>query len=529
MTHNLTKYIRFVARRERLSSLIWLALFGVLTCAFAAMYPAMYPTQFSLLTMWQGMKLPPMVAMMGPAYGSASTLSAALLCAEECLAFYAIACAIMNIFIINKYTRIDEELGRNEMIGSLPVGRLTPSLAAFVYAVIVNVLLTFIVAFAFRIGNPQSPLIGAFAFASSVGVQGIVFAAITLLAAQVFSTATASSAVSFALLAGFYIMRAVGDVAGNVLSYISPLGLGLKVEAFFTDSFLPCLVLLIEAAAIMCAALAINTVRDIGMGIIPAGKGRGKAGAFLGTPMGYALNVSLKMFWMWLIGVVVIGAAYGSIIGDIDKFVNDNAIFKMLLSSYSGVSMADAFIPLICKVTALIATIPVVATALRLRSEEKRGRLEQIVAKAVPKGSLYWSFIAITLVECVVFMMVAALGFYAAAASTGKVSAGIVFTSFFSYIPAALVVASLAALIVGWAKRASIAPWIVLVYSFIMIYFGALFKLPEFAVRLAPFSNVAQYPIESLSVAPLVVMLALSAAMFIAGAIGFQRRDVSEV
>jgi len=33
----------------------------------------------------------------------------------------------MNIFFINRYTRQDEELGRQELLIALPIGRLTDS------------------------------------------------------------------------------------------------------------------------------------------------------------------------------------------------------------------------------------------------------------------------------------------------------------------------------------------------------------------------------------------------------------------
>ena len=65
--------------------------------------------------------------------------------AHEMLLFTAIAVAIMNILLVGRSTRADEEDGRVELIRSLPVGRLAYLNGAMIVVVLTNVLLAVLI------------------------------------------------------------------------------------------------------------------------------------------------------------------------------------------------------------------------------------------------------------------------------------------------------------------------------------------------------------------------------------------------
>jgi len=525
---NFIRYKLFIIRRERVMSLIWLASLVFSVAVLAAAYPGLFPTQEALYSIQMGLDTPAMVAMMGPVYGMDS-LSTSIAMAQECLIWLAIASIVMNIFFINRHTRVDEELGRHEMLISLPVGRFTGTGAAIVCAFGLNLLISLVSAFAILLINIDgTTTAGAFCYAFSIGAQGFLFAAFTLLAAQLFSTAAGSSAFSFALMGIFYIMRAAGDISGNALSYISPLGLGLKVEAFYTDAFWPLAVLFAEAVVITVIALAIGAKRDVGQGVIPARKGRANAGRFLQSPLGLSVRLTRSAFIIWAATMLILGLCYGTVVGELDKYVEGNSAIREMLESIGGgkVSLVESYIPMLCGIMAMVSCIPVAGAMNRLRAEEKHGRLEQIYSKAVSRGRMFICFAGLAVCEAVVFTFLSAIGLYAAAAGTGLVKFGSVMGAFFVHLPAILVMAALAALLLGVLPKLSAFVWALLSYSFLMLYFGRLFNVPDMAKRISPYGNVPMWPVEELKAAPMVILCVIAAVFFVAGYVCYTRRDV---
>jgi ABC-2 type transport system permease protein len=95
-----------------------------------------------------------------------------------------------------------------------------------------------------------------------------------------------------------------------------------------------------------------------------------------------------------------------------------------------------------------------------------------------------------------------------------------------AYLPALWVMLGLCALLVGALPRLTGLAWAVYTYSFVMMYFGRLFDLPEWAHRLSPFGNIPQVPVQELSAAPLAVLTVLAMELTAAGIAGFRQRDI---
>ncbi len=528
MTANFLKYMSFIIRRERIMSLVWILAMAGGAAIFAVLYPGLFQTPESLQSMSETLNTPAMVAMMGPVYGLGK-VSTAIAMAQECLIWFAIAAIVMNIFFINRHTRVDEELGRYEMLVSLPMGRLAGGTAALFSAFVLNIIISLLSALAIiTINIDGTTIAGAFCYAFSIGLQGFLFAGITLLSAQLFSTARGSSAFSFGLMGLFYIMRASGDMLGNVFSYISPMGIGLKIEAFYTDAFWPCAVLFAEALAAAAAALYLNTRRDLGAGLFPAKKGRSYASRFLRTPLGLPWRLSKNTFIIWGISFFILGLCYGSVIGELGSFIESNSMIKQMLLAAGGspASYVDAFLPMLCGIMAMLVSIPAVGTINRLQHEEKRGRMEQLFARQVSRTSMFFSSAAIAVFEIIVFLFLSMAGLYAASANTGLLSVNKILSACSVQIPAILFMAALAALFVGLLPKLTALIWIVFGYSFLILYFGRLFDLPGWAEHLSPFGNTAQIPIEEFTVTPVILLCLLSAVLFTAGCMRYRSRDI---
>ena len=517
-------YLWFLCRRERIMSTVWVLGLSGLAVSFSALYPSLLPGEAEMMQLAATMSNPAMVAMMGNVYGM-DQLSPASMMAQECLVWFLIAIAVMNVFLVNRHTRADEELGRLELFRAMPVGRLTGSLATIVFAFGANLVVSVLTAvFHIILDIGGTTVVGSFMFGFAIGAVGFVFAGLTLLAAQLFSTARGVSGLGFILIGLFYIMRALGDVADSVLSYLSPVGLGMKVEAYYSNDVVPLIVLLIEGAFLSCAALVICAVRDHGAGVFPARKGRAHASFFLRSNLGFAWRISRGTSLGWAAGLFILGASYGSVCGDIDSFVEGNALLQQVLGASGSQLILDNYVALIFMIMSLVTSVPVVLTALRIHGEETRGRLEQIFAKSVPRLRLYGSFIIIALLESIAFQVLLALGLFAAA--NGLLTLDTVVLASLCYLPAMWAMAGLAILLVGFLPKLSVAVWAVFAYTFIVMYFSRMMDVPEWATRITPFGDIPQLPVEEFTALPLAILTLIAVVLGALGALRFKQRDI---
>ncbi|MDR2749528.1 MAG: hypothetical protein LBC41_02605 [Clostridiales bacterium] len=527
MFANFPGFLRFLVRRERVTSVIWLAAMSISAVVIASLFPGILPTEEAMQGMALTLNSPAMVAMMGPVYGL-DALNPAIVMAEECLIWFGIASIIMNVFFINRHTRVDEELGRDEMLAALPTGRMTGATAAITGALALNLaisLLTFLLLSIFGIEGVT--LSGSFVYAFSIGMTGFVFAAATLLFAQLFSTARGVTGAAFAFMGLSYIIRAYGDMSNSSVSLISPMGLGLKVEAFYSDRVWPIIILFIEGLVISAIALAICSVRDVGAGIIPAGKGKSHASRFLKSPLGLAWRLTRGGTIGWAIGMVAIGLSYGSVIGELETFVQGNDTIRMMLEGRGGASsLAEGYLAMLAAIMSLIAAIPLVLTVNRLHGEEKRGRMEQISALSIPRDRLLVAFTILAVIQAFAMPVLYVLGLYAAVGNTGILPFGMIMQASLAYIPALLLMVGLAVVLSGYAPKFISLIWAVFAFSFFTFYFGRLTELPEWVSHISPFDNIPQIPVEEFSAVPLVILCVIAAATFVAGFAGYKKRDL---
>ncbi|MDR3310923.1 MAG: hypothetical protein LBS90_06205 [Oscillospiraceae bacterium] len=518
-----SNYFRFILKRERAVGLTWFVCMVAFEAGLASVFSGMFSDAESMRAMAFTMNTPAMVALMGPVYGLES-LTPAIIMAQECLVWFFIAAAVMNIFFVVRHTRADEELGRHEMLRALPVGRLTGAASTLTGAFALNAAITLASALGLIALNADgATAAGAFAYALSIGAVGFLFAALTLLFAQLFSTPRGVSGAAFAVMGVFYVLRMSGDMNGNALSAVSPMGLGLKVQPFWLNGFAPVVILLTEAAVVAAAALAVCANRDLGGGIIPARKGKARASRFLRGEFGLAWRLSRGTIFAWSAGIFALGATYGAAAGTIDQFAAGNEMFSKMLASAGAASVADSYTAMVFAIGALLCSVPVINIAGKIRAEEKRGRLEQILAKSVPRERMFLSYIALAFVTSLATLALMAIGFYIAA---GGMKPGALLTAAFEYLPALWLMLGLTVLLAGAVPKLAGLIWAVFAYAFAVFYFGKLLRLPELAAKLSPFGYIPQLPSQEFALVPLLVPALLAVAVCAAGVAGFGRRDV---
>ena len=546
------RYSKFIFRRERITSLIWAASLIFINTIVALAYIQLFDNDEAIQQMVGTLSSPAMQAIVGPVYGpepiTIDYITIAF--AQEMLVFMMIASAIMNIFFINRHTRTDEELGRLEMIRSLPVGRLTVAVSALVFAFGLNLAISVLMALGLIAANVAGTTIaGAFVYSFAVGIAGFLFACVTLLTAQVFQNARSASTWAFAALGIFYGVRAYADMAQNLtFNYISPLGLGLRVFAFWDNNFMPLIILLTECAAIAVIALVICAKRDLGEGVVPARKGRKNASVFLQSPFGLAWRLTKNTVIIWLISMFAMGATYGAVLDDIGGFVESNDMFRQLIIGNDEEMLAlleipeasqaiheqiksmmvDSFVAFMYVIMALLASVPVIIMAGKIHSEEKRGRLEGIFARSVNRYTMFGSYLLIALIASVAFMISGAVGIYAV--SSDLTNAGDLIKAAFVYVPSLLTMIGISVLLVGLLPKLTSLVWGVFAFSFVCVYFGRLLDLPEWLPKITPYGSIPQYTdimAQDFSVVPVIVLSATAIILTAAGMFMFRQRDIA--
>jgi len=528
----------FFLRRDWLYSLAWLT--GLLIFATAvpmaihSIYGADSQTLQAMVPMLQN---PAMIALVGPVFDPHNYTVGSLI-AGEMLLFAVLAVAFMNIMFVVRYTRADEEAERVEVIRSLPVGRLSTLNAALISAFVINL---FVVAITWAglviINIPTVTVKGSFLYAAACGVVGMVFAGIAAVCAQLASTSRSALAYSGGILGVLYLLRAAGDLLmaqgdswAKILSYVSPLGLVLRVEAYVSNQFWPLPYLLVQIVVLIGIAYFLNSHRDLGAGLIPAKPGPAHAGPMLASNLGLALRLLRNTLIAWIYMAIVLGASYGSIMNYIADFIKTNPFFQAALQTAQGYSTTEAFASLIMVVLAAITAAGPIVIVFKAWREEEAGRTELVLATSVSRRSYLAAYGIIALVLATILPLLAATGLWGASAlvMNDPISAGFFFKSMAVYLPAIWLFVGAALLLVAMYPRvASGAIWGYFAFSFFMGYFGELFpKIPHWIPKLSPFGLVPNITKDAIHWPTLAIMTVIAVAMIVVAFVIYRERDL---
>ena len=523
------RLLAHILRRDRIFLPVWLGAVIAFSVFFVPTIAELLGTEEEMTALAEMMTNPAMVAMCGILYGD--TPSVGIIFTQLMIVWSAVLVAVMNILIVIRHTRTDEDEGRQEVVRSLPVGRGAHLVAVAVLMVGINLALAIVAGLIMpAFGVESIDLAGSLVYAAALGGCGLFFAGLTMAAGQLLHSARSVTGAMMAVMGGFYMLRAYGDVGSEPAAWMSPFGLIQRAYPFYTNQWGPVVILVGIGLGLMVAALALNRLRDLGQGLLPVRAGRhAHASKLLGGEWGLAWRLNRGTIIGWGVGFAVIGAMYASALDGMEEFVLSNPIYQAMMGI--GATTTDIMAPVVTTfllINALLGAIPVLMVANALNSEESKGRMDYVISKKVSRTRVFAGYAVLVMITAVAMQLLTALGFWPVAdwALEDPLPASLIFKVAFNFGPALVFLGGLVLFLVGWAKKFTWIGWGYVVASFLLVMLGGILNLPRWVSRLTPYGLLPRWPMEEFSWLPWLGLMVAGIGLSVLGAVGYRRRDI---
>ena len=321
---------------------------------------------------------------------------------------------------------------------------------------------------------------------------------------------------------------AAADSPARFLSWITPLGWGVKVSPFGENRYWIAVLGVALYAALVVVAFALLDRRDLGAGVLPSRAGHERSS--IASPGALTLRLARATLVGWVVAYLVLGLVLGSIAGSVETFVDSPQIADMLkaMGGAAG-SVTDLFFSTELHFAAVGASALAIALITRMHTEESTGHLEAL--RATPVRRVAWSLghvvlaVLATAVVLVVSATVAGVVHGADAGDIGGTVSRLVGAAL-STLPAVWVAMAVALLLYGALPRFTGLAWAALILFLLLGEFGDLLDLPGWLVDLSPFTHLPAMPGGALEWTPLVGLTVVAVAIGAAGLAALRRRDL---
>jgi ABC-2 type transport system permease protein len=518
--------LRLILRRDRVRLPLWLVGLGGSIVASALAVPPLYDTPEKVAGYARTVGTSPVSYLMSGRQVGLDTLGGIV--ANEISQVAQLGVCLMVVFLVVRHTRAEEESGRAELLRSTVLGRHAATLAGLVYGILAAVLLGAITSISMLAAD--LPVGGSLTYGVGLALLGVAYTAIALVAVQVSTSARGALGLAGAAVAVGYLVRGLGAMQDNALVWLSPFGWAQGMNAFGDERWWPALLLLVFTALLLALAVRLMAHRDFGGGLLATRPGPPRASRLLDTPFGLATRLQRGLLIGWAVGLFLLGVLYGAVIPTVPDLIESNPEMADVVGASGQAAedaLIDAFLGYIYLFMALIACGFIVASVLRLGTEEEVGRAEVVLATPVSRTSWMAATTALALIAAVKLTILMGLGL-AVGYGLGSGEWDQVLTQVvgqLAYLPGTLVVGALAAALFGLLPRGTGIAWTAVALIALQVVLGQLLQLPDAVQAISPFWHLAAVPVDDFEVVPYVSLLLITAALVAAGLWGYRRRD----
>jgi len=521
------RLVGFIVRRDRLRLVLWIVGLTATLVGSGASLLAVYPDQAAVDSYARLFDSnPALTAFAGPGYGFDNP-SIGVILVNETQLWGAVGVALMSIFLVTRNTRAEEDSERADLIRSGVVGRHAPTAAALVVAVAANMVVGVVTAVGFVAQG--YPAVGSLALAGSITTVGLVFVGVTAVAAQLTGSSRACLGMGSLVLLVAFVVRAIGDIGGNFVTWVSPIGWAQGVRAFASERWWTLAMGVAVAVALVIAAFWLSTLRDLGSGLIGVRPGPDTSTQLRRHPLALPLRLQRGALVGWLAGLFITGVVYGSFADSVDAMVADNPQMAEMLAQVGGANITDSYFATAVMMLSLVAGGLAISSTMAPHTEERAGRADMVLAGPVSRHRWFASYLLAAAVQTVVAVAAAGLGVGVAyAVVMGDPWQMVRLTGVAMVtVPAVLVLLGITAALYGLIPRATAAAWAPLAIAAVVGFFGELLRLPQWVRGLSPFHYLPMVPAEDLTITAPLALMTMAALLVAAGLWGLGRRDLA--
>ncbi|MGC4938547.1 TetR family transcriptional regulator [Kribbella sp. DT2] len=197
-------------------------------------------------------------------------------------------------------------------------------------------------------------------------------------------------------------------------------------------------------------------------------------------------QITLPALELFTEGLFVFAVATGSLSDSVTDAVAENPTMGQMFAR-NGLDPTDGFYSTMALFFALLIAAFAVTSVLRLRSEERTGHTEAVLATAVSRRRWISAWVGFTVLAAIVLLLVSGLG------------------------------VGLAAALFGLRPGLAVWAWLLVGHAFFFGTFGALLDLPSLVVDLSPFSHLTVMPPAGLEATPLIALTVIGGALTFVG------------
>lgn len=516
--------VRLILRRDRFRLPVWLLAITGLTAFSGAAVRSTYDSPESLASYARTVGDSAVGRLNSGHQVALDTIDGIV--ANEITIVTNVGVALMAMFLVVRHTRAEEESGRAELVRAGVVGRHAAPFAVGLVAVGAAMLLgALITGVLLAVGLDPA---GSVAFGAAHATLGLFFAAVAAAASQITYGARGALGIAGGVVGVTYIVRSLGAMGENALYWVSPFGWAQGVDAFGEERWWLLAVVVGAAAVVFGLAAWLVAQRDAGAGLVQPRPGRPHASPALGTPFGLGLRLQRGLLLGWLVGLAALAAVYAAVVPLVPDLLEGNPeMAEMLQISGTEDMVIDQFLAYINLTLGVIGCVFGVTSVLRLRTEEEGDRAEALLATRLSRRRWIGGNLGVTVLGLGVIAL--GMGVAMAVGYVGVEDAsrsGSLFAGVLAQLPAMLLVAAVAFLVVAWLPRFAIWVWAIVAFVMVEAMLGDSLRLPEAVRSASPYFHLPLYPSEAWTPLPGLVLLGLAAAATAVGLTGYLRRDI---
>ena len=518
--------VRLILRRDRILLPIWLLLLVGIPMSYVQSFNDLFPTAESRRQYASN-------AGFVTLYGELTGTSLGEFLTWR-LGFVPVMVGLISVLTVIRHTRVEEETGRSELVGSSVVGRHAGLAAALVTTFLANLLLAVLLALGMY--GQDLPFAGSVSLGLEFACAGWLFAAVGAIAAQLTASASTARGIALSVLGAAYVLRAAGDTSAHTdgplawLSFLSPIGWAQRIRPYGDNRWWLVVVVLAASVLLVAVSIQLRSRRDVGAGLLPDRLGPAEGAPGLRSPFALAWRLHRGLLAAWTAGFAVLGVLFGGVAEGVGDLMRDDPNVQQVFARIGGAAgLIDSFFAGVMTIVGLIASAYAVQATLRMRTEETTGRAEPVLATAT--GRLRWaaSHVLFGLLGPAVTLLVAGLGAgLAYGAAIGDVGGQVprLIGAALVQLPAVWVLAAITIALLGLLPHWSPAAWVPPSICLVIVMTTTGTQLSKWIKDISPFAHVPQLPGNSASAAPLIALTAIAVVLGAVGLAGLRRRDL---